>query len=416
MKNILVNLFVVCIFHASSCFATVQVVYAPDLFHEGGNAENSLAKIETKYLLSDKLAILKQEMTDQRLNLDNASTFYTVAFCMDMWNQTLEAMHRDKRLSNPIIDNWNGRSKLTINTRISNVKGDNAFYSPQTRSLNFTYPESSTRGNYMCRSFSTVAHETGHAFLDAVIPGLDPNSEYASALHEAFGDISAILASMRLAILAGDWKKAHDKLKRGGLEMNMPDGICIRNAATHVGYAKHERYDMSRVLTQYFFEMMLISCEEKNVRDAQTLNNLLNTYRYGLLNSIFSSYTDSSNTLLWNVLRRLGDFLSDFGLRSHLNKINEYQQSLTEHVDLPDHVRITQPVPANSYAATHAFGSYVSQASAGSKPEEPAGLQRLREDAQLRRNIDSQRNSTSQSRGTYTTSNNAYGSFYFKSN
>ncbi|MFI9568054.1 hypothetical protein [Streptomyces rishiriensis] len=53
-----------------------------------------------------------------------------------------------------------------------------------------------------CESNEIVEHETGHAVLDALRPQLfDVVSAEAAALHEAFGDISALLSSLRLESL-----------------------------------------------------------------------------------------------------------------------------------------------------------------------------------------------------------------------
>jgi len=50
-----------------------------------------------------------------------------------------------------------------------------------------------------CESPEVVAHETGHAILDALRPQLfNAASAETAALHEAFGDISALLTSLRL--------------------------------------------------------------------------------------------------------------------------------------------------------------------------------------------------------------------------
>ncbi|MFF5019926.1 hypothetical protein [Streptomyces sp. NPDC001165] len=59
-----------------------------------------------------------------------------------------------------------------------------------------------------CESPEVVAHETGHAILDALRPRLfNAASAETAALHEAFGDISALLTSiqlepLRIAVLA----------------------------------------------------------------------------------------------------------------------------------------------------------------------------------------------------------------------
>jgi len=404
---------VVCVFYASSCRSGVDV-YGPDLFTEGKSSAISRVQIPSTHILTDKLSLANNtgQKMDAEQRFDNSSTLCTVGFCMQMWNGTLQQMSQDGILNKGIKENWQNRSSLCIDTLKSSKKGDNAWYNHQEGSLNFTYRPSSPH-HCMCRSFSTVSHETGHAFLHAVIPDLDSDSEYANALHEAVGDITAIVASMRIGILNGQFPQICRKLNKGGLEMRMPNHVCIRNAADHVGYERFECHDMSKPFTKCFFEMMKRSCEEKRVKDPASFNSMLNTYRYCLLDSIFSSYSDSSNALLWNILQRFGQSIRKFGLSAHLPIIEEYRQSLTEHIDLPNHAKITIPVAINSFESDHNFSSDAPHSASVSRENigVPPGFQSMRENAAIRRSIDSQRTSTGQIRSTYTTSNSTYGSW-----
>ena len=51
---------------------------------------------------------------------------------------------------------------------------------------------------YTCRSLDIVAHETGHAILDGLKPAWmsSTRSPQTGALHEAFGDLTAIFLSL----------------------------------------------------------------------------------------------------------------------------------------------------------------------------------------------------------------------------
>jgi hypothetical protein len=77
---------------------------------------------------------------------------------------------------------------------------ENAFYSSESHSLQFY---SFMRGGRRRRPYHTalahdiVAHETGHAILDAVRPRYyEPFEPETSALHEAIGDLSAVFAAL----------------------------------------------------------------------------------------------------------------------------------------------------------------------------------------------------------------------------
>ncbi len=85
----------------------------------------------------------------------------------------------------------------------------NAFYDRSTRSLQFFWFTANS-GNtvYTALSRDIVAHECGHALLDAVVPSLyDSTTPQSIAIHEAVADLIAVLValdsgSLREAVLA----------------------------------------------------------------------------------------------------------------------------------------------------------------------------------------------------------------------
>ncbi|SEP91543.1 hypothetical protein SAMN04487983_1002161 [Streptomyces sp. yr375] len=104
-----------------------------------------------------------------------------------------------------------------------------------------------------CESNEIVEHETGHAILDALRPQLfDTASAEAADLHEAFGDISALLSSLQLeslrtAVLAetqGDLERS-SRISRMAEQLgwairqshpNMVDPDCLRNMSNSFFY------------------------------------------------------------------------------------------------------------------------------------------------------------------------------------
>jgi len=75
----------------------------------------------------------------------------------------------------------------------------NAYYSREERALKFFYFDSDDGSHriYTSRSFDVVAHETGHAVLDALQPTwMDLQDGWAGALHESFGDMTTIVAHL----------------------------------------------------------------------------------------------------------------------------------------------------------------------------------------------------------------------------
>ncbi len=85
----------------------------------------------------------------------------------------------------------------------------NAYYHRATKCLKFFFLPTPARTVYTALSRDIVAHETGHALLDAVAPWLhDAITPQSLALHEAVADLIAVLMSvrrpkLRIALLEG---------------------------------------------------------------------------------------------------------------------------------------------------------------------------------------------------------------------
>jgi hypothetical protein len=114
-----------------------------------------------------------------------ANVYCTIAFSLGFVQTKLEK---------PII-RWAAMTKLLANPRSG--KMFNAYYDRYY--LNFFYDDDPLTNQivYTCDSTDVVAHELGHAILDALRPDLwGVQSVEMQAFHEAFGDINAILTAM----------------------------------------------------------------------------------------------------------------------------------------------------------------------------------------------------------------------------
>lgn len=89
-------------------------------------------------------------------------------------------------------------------------EGANAFYDRDSGTLQFFYftnPHDSTKTIYTSLSRDIVAHETGHALIDAIAPTLyDAMTPQSLAIHEALADLTALMTgfqsnSLRLRVL-----------------------------------------------------------------------------------------------------------------------------------------------------------------------------------------------------------------------
>jgi hypothetical protein len=107
----------------------------------------------------------------------------------------------------------------------------NAFYDRYSHSLQF-FSFTSHNGNpvYLGLCRDIVAHETGHAVLDSLVPALyDALTPYSLALHEAIADLTAIVMTLQSRRIR-EWL-----LKKSGGRLT--DNTPISGIADQFGYA-----------------------------------------------------------------------------------------------------------------------------------------------------------------------------------
>ena len=139
--------------------------------------------------------------------------------------------------------------------------GMNAYYSRWEGSTNYFFQESLPLATIVktANSLDVVSHETGHAVLDGMKPGyLGTNDKETGAFHEAFGDCSAMLATLQdpemrdhiIAQTGGDLSKPNalawlaeefGKARRlSNDDPNDDDRAWLRNAQNKFTYVKPE--------------------------------------------------------------------------------------------------------------------------------------------------------------------------------
>ncbi|MDP3936304.1 MAG: hypothetical protein Q8Q56_04900 [Alphaproteobacteria bacterium] len=133
-------------------------------------------------------------------------TFGTVRLVQELWQNTLDSFPQLCPVTGctPMCiatDNWRKQPILTVKPHAECMDGCqlNAYYDPRTHKLIF--PEFVDKGQmkYTCSSFDVVAHEAGHACLNAMAPNLLRTGRLDhKALHESFGDLTALFASLSL--------------------------------------------------------------------------------------------------------------------------------------------------------------------------------------------------------------------------
>lgn len=173
--------------------------------------DNKLGDLSSDVLTADSytLTYLGSPLSPtMRQHIDRAQgTFGTVRLVQELWKNTLDSFPQmcPKTGCTPMCvatDNWRKQPILTINPHGDCMKGCqlNAYYDPKAHALVFPEFVDKGRRKYTCSSFDVVAHEAGHACLNAMAPNLLRTDRLDhNALHESFGDLSALFASLELA-------------------------------------------------------------------------------------------------------------------------------------------------------------------------------------------------------------------------
>ncbi|MFD2367415.1 hypothetical protein [Pseudoduganella sp. GCM10020061] len=208
-------------------------------------------------------------MTPGTPQFDAVHTFAVVRQTLTMYQRALAATGSDS----PIPWYWNSEENtdpLQIYPYgLSNVM--NAYYSRHENCLKFGdfVPTGSKSRVYTCRSFDIVAHETAHAVLDGLKPNwlLADQPPQTGALHEAFGDLTAIFLTLSQldqceAVIAQTKARMHDKTfladiaEQFGLALGRPNGL--RNADNDITMeeAGTEVHGLSQVFTGAVYDIL----------------------------------------------------------------------------------------------------------------------------------------------------------------
>jgi hypothetical protein len=168
----------------------------------------------------------------------------------------------------------------------------NAFYSRADKALKFFFfntaapPPSHTV--FTCRSLDIVAHETGHAVLDALQPGwlASGNPPQTGGLHESFGDLTAIFLALSQhdqieAVIAQTKANLHDKTfladlaEEFGLALGRPNGLRNADNDLKLSEVGNEVHAISQVFTGAIYDILadIFAFEQRTATrdDATTL-------------------------------------------------------------------------------------------------------------------------------------------------
>jgi hypothetical protein len=147
----------------------------------------------------------------------------------------------------------------------------NAFYSRTAKALKFFFFDSGTPPQtiFTCRSLDIVAHETGHAVLDALKPGwlLSGNPPQTGGLHESFGDLTAIFLTLSQldqceSVIAQTKANLHarnflvDLAEQFGLALGRPNGLRNADNDLKLSEVGTEVHAISQVFTGGVFDVL----------------------------------------------------------------------------------------------------------------------------------------------------------------
>jgi hypothetical protein len=252
---------------------------------------------------------------------DLVHTYAVARMTVDMYVRDLHVdwkWHWDR-------DIGSGQAKTPLKIVCHAGEKANATYHRGKQCLKFYFKTVGSTTAYLCRSFDIVAHETGHAILDALKPSLYKEREgQAGALHEAFADLTAIFAALDqldlcediVAETKSDLRKAKyltaigeqfaAHMSQGEAAADDADGndddhehqevAGMRNAnndLTGLTCGK-DIYSICNVFTGFVYDILVRIFEwERNplgdASDAETLHRVARVVRRILLLSLFNS-------------------------------------------------------------------------------------------------------------------------------
>lgn len=159
----------------------------------------------------------------------------------------------------------------------------NAYYDGQR--LVFCQVSKNKRTYYTGASTDVVAHETGHAILDALRPDLwSSNYLEVAAFHEAFADCIALLTALsdvdiRRELAHADSLDRHNFVETWGEELAWLAGSgyaprqALNTLTWHIPTANDEIHDFGQIFTGCFYDIIRLLFSESKNKSEKTLWN-----------------------------------------------------------------------------------------------------------------------------------------------
>jgi hypothetical protein len=233
-------------------------------------------------------------------NVDAFDVVHTFAVA----RQTL-TMYQRNQSDAPLPWQWNGADNTDPLSVFAHAGVTmNAFYSRSQKALKFFFftkpgDPSTAPQFFTCRSLDIVSHEMGHAILDGLKPGWLGlgNPPQTGALHEAFGDLSAIFLTISQldqveAIIAQTKANLHDKTflsdlaEEFGAALGRPNGLRNADNDLTLSQVGTEVHALSQVFTGGVYDVLadIFTHEQRaNLRDDAAVLYDVGQYMAGLV-------------------------------------------------------------------------------------------------------------------------------------
>lgn len=245
--------------------------------------------------------------------LDAIHTFGIIRYILKMYENNLQQKIRWS---------WESEGNLhPLNVYIRN-NGINARYVKSAQCIQLDYFGPYKNWTYYCRSVDIIAHETGHAILDALKPEWENGSAETRGIAEAFCDLTAMfvvttqldLCEIVLRENNGDFQK-NSILSLFGVGFGSAENgkAAIRNAINSKKYKEGYEfsYEYGEVLTGALYETLIAMAHTKTTSiRAKDLFSVAKIWQMGILRSYISCNSD--NATIKEFGEKLMEYLPDF--------------------------------------------------------------------------------------------------------
>jgi hypothetical protein len=180
----------------------------------------------------------------------------------------------------------------------------NAFYDRE--SLSFFHQPVGRRTTYSGASTDCVAHETGHAILDALRPDLwSINMLEVAGFHEAFGDVTAIVTALADRKAREALLKISPKLDKANFVEAVVEDLAdtVRRVAGPKHPAAKPRHALNTFRWQLPQTMPADGGPDVMIAEVHSIARIISGCFYDILRGIFTASGAPTQARLWNATK-----------------------------------------------------------------------------------------------------------------